>query len=100
MNKILRFLYSFCAVTVTAAVCSYFTQTGITSFYASLELPLFTPPNAVFPVVWSALYALMIVSFYDPRTFGISVSKEKKIPSCLESSAERSGKIFFSGISG
>ena len=64
MNKILRFLYSFCAVTITAAVCSYFTQTGITSFYASLELPLFTPPNAVFPVVWSALYALMIVSFY------------------------------------
>lgn len=64
MNKALRFLYSFCAVGITAVACSYFTQSGIALFYGSLELPMLTPPNAVFPTVWSALYALMVISFY------------------------------------
>ncbi len=64
MNKALRFLYSFCAVGITAVACSYFTQSGIALFYGSLEIPMLTPPNAVFPTVWSALYALMVISFY------------------------------------
>ncbi len=64
MNKALRFLYSLFAVGITAVVCSYFTQSGVRLFYSTLELPPFTPPNAVFPIVWSALYALMVISYY------------------------------------
>lgn len=32
------------------------------AWYATLEKPGFTPPNSVFPVVWTILYAVMAVS--------------------------------------
>jgi translocator protein len=33
-------------------------------WYESLDKPPFTPPNAVFPIVWTALYAAMAVSAF------------------------------------
>lgn len=35
------------------------TMPSIPTWYAGLEKPFFTPPNAVFPIVWTILYALM-----------------------------------------
>ena len=32
------------------------------AWYATLERPGFTPPNSVFPVVWTVLYAMMAIS--------------------------------------
>ena len=34
----------------------------IRDWYSALNKPAFNPPDAVFPVVWSALYALMAIS--------------------------------------
>lgn len=64
MDKVIRFLYSFFSVAVAAFACAYFTDQGISTFYADLSLPPLTPENQVFPLVWSVLYTLMIISYY------------------------------------
>lgn len=45
-------------------VSSIFTVSAIPTWYAALSKPAFSPPNWVFAPVWTALYAMMGVSFY------------------------------------
>ena len=61
-NVLTRFLYAFSAVGVTAGLCGYLNDFGLNTFYSQINLPVFTPPNNVFPVVWGVLYVLLIVS--------------------------------------
>ena len=46
------------------AIGSLFTVSKIPTWYATLEKPAFTPPNAVFMPVWFTLYALMGVAIF------------------------------------
>lgn len=64
MNKFLRFLYSFATVSVTAVVAAFFSAQAMMTFYPSLNMPPFSPPDYVFAPVWSVLYTLMIISYY------------------------------------
>ena len=64
MNKVLRFTYSFAAVGITAFVAAFFSAKAMQSFYPSLNMPPFSPPDMVFAPVWSILYTLMIISYY------------------------------------
>lgn len=64
MHKILKFIYSFSATTITAIVASYFSAKAMQTFYPSLTMPPFCPPNFVFAPVWSVLYAFLIISYY------------------------------------
>lgn len=41
---------------------SLFEVGNLSTWYAALNKPPLNPPNAVFPVVWTVLYALMAVS--------------------------------------
>lgn len=57
------------AIAVALVVAASFlgqiaTMRGLTPWYASLVKPAFTPPNAVFPIAWSLLYALMAWAFW------------------------------------
>ena len=45
-------------------VGAQFTAREIPTWYASLAKPWWTPPPAVFPVVWTILYILMAVSLW------------------------------------
>jgi len=60
-----NFLYSLFLVLITAGFCSYFNRVGMENFYSQINLSGFTPPNAVFPIVWIVLYALLVFSFDD-----------------------------------
>lgn len=58
-----NFLYSLILVLITAAICSYFNHFGMQNFYSQLNLSVLTPPNVVFPIVWTLLYASLVISF-------------------------------------
>ncbi len=58
-----NFLYSLFLVLITAGFCSYFNRIGMENFYSSINLSTLTPPNMVFPIVWTLLYALSVFAF-------------------------------------
>lgn len=62
-KPIYNFLYSLLSVLITAFFCSYFTRVGIDNFYGELKLSTLNPPNYVFPIVWTILYAILVISF-------------------------------------
>lgn len=64
MSKFIKFIYSFAAVGITAVVAAFFSAQAMKSFYPSLIMPPFSPPNFIFAPVWSVLYTLMITSYY------------------------------------
>ena len=49
----------FLLVAITSAVGAFAHPDG---WYATIAKPTFTPPNVVFPLVWSVLYALMAIA--------------------------------------
>lgn len=49
-------------VVLVSALGSLFTFQGLVSWYPALKKPFFTPPNQVFPVVWTFLYAVMALA--------------------------------------
>lgn len=49
-------------VVLVSTLGSFFTYKGLGGWYPALNKPFFTPPNIVFPVVWSFLYALMAIA--------------------------------------
>jgi len=63
-KPIYNFLYSLILVLITAAFCSYFNRVGMQNFYSELKLSVLTPPNIVFPIVWTVLYILLTMAFY------------------------------------
>lgn len=58
-----NFLYSLLLVLLTFGFCSYFNSVGMESFYADINLSGLTPPDMVFPFVWTVLYALLVFAF-------------------------------------
>ncbi|MBU1120469.1 tryptophan-rich sensory protein [Candidatus Micrarchaeota archaeon] len=54
---------------------SFFTAPSITSWYAAIQKPFFTPPNWVFAPVWTTLFLLMGISLYLVWEKGLSDRK-------------------------
>ena len=64
MKHIFKFFYVLLSVMLTAYICSVFTNNGIAQWYNNVEKPFLTPPNKVFPIAWTILYVLLIVSTF------------------------------------
>ena len=79
-NMVSRFLYAFLAVGVTAGLCGYLNDFGLNTFYTKIDLPVLTPPNNVFPIAWSILYILLIIS----TTMVLNTADTAKIKSALQ----------------
>lgn len=75
-----RFLYAFLAVGITAVLCGYLNDFGLNTFYTKIDLPILTPPNHVFPLVWGILYTLLIIS----TTLVLGSSDTAKIKPALQ----------------
>jgi translocator protein len=63
-KSLLALLFSVLLVMAASIAGQVFTQPALVGWYAGLIKPAFNPPNIVFPLVWTMLYALMAVSFW------------------------------------
>ncbi|HEY1121522.1 MAG TPA: TspO/MBR family protein [Haloferula sp.] len=59
----LKILVSIVAAEILGGLGGFLTASSIGSWYAALERPPGTPPNAVFGPVWTVLYAMMGIAF-------------------------------------
>jgi benzodiazapine receptor len=62
MNKILRYILALVAVFAPTALVSFFITSQISTWYATVIKPDFTPPEWVFAPVWILLYLLMALA--------------------------------------
>lgn len=61
-NLLKNFLYSLVSVVFTAFLCARLNRFAMENYYGSLSKPFLTPPDFVFPLVWTVLYALLIMA--------------------------------------
>ena len=64
MKNFAKFVYAVFCVILVWWVNMKFTHQGIDGWYNNVEKTIITPPNIVFPIVWTVLYTLLIASFY------------------------------------
>lgn len=64
MQKTVRLIFLILACEAVGIAGSAFTLPAISTWYATLTKPGFSPPNSIFGPVWTALYALMGISAY------------------------------------
>ena len=61
-KSLYNFLLSLLLVIFTAVWCSYFNSFAMNGFYEQIQRSALTPPGYVFSIVWTLLYALMVIS--------------------------------------
>ncbi len=62
--KWLKLITSLLICQLAGIIGSLFTTPNIPTWYATLNKPVFNPPNWIFAPVWLSLYVLMGISFY------------------------------------
>jgi tryptophan-rich sensory protein len=64
LSSLLRLILCLALCLAIGAVGSYVTMPQIPTWYAGLAKPSWTPPNGLFPVVWTILYLMIAVSLW------------------------------------
>ena len=59
------------AIAITLWAGKYFTAMGVDGWYKEAIKPALTPPNYMFPLVWSILYVLQAISLYRILYYGL-----------------------------
>lgn len=76
MKQVISYLWPIVLCLGIGFLGGFVTESSVHTWYAQLNKPSFTPPNWMFPVVWTLLYILMGISL------GIILNKTTKpIPS-------------------
>jgi tryptophan-rich sensory protein len=63
-QSLLKLVIAVAVVLAAAFVGQIATMSGLVEWYPKLNKPWFTPPNRIFPLVWSALYGMMALAFW------------------------------------
>lgn len=77
MRQGFKFFYVTVAVLLTGYISSLLTHIGIDGWYNNFDRPMLTPPNYVFPIAWSIIYILLIVSSFIALRDADSVLRNK-----------------------
>jgi tryptophan-rich sensory protein len=80
MKNLLKLLASVFICLAAGGIGTLFTSSAIPTWYATLNKPVFSPPNYLFAPVWTLLYILMGVSAYLIYSKGL---KSKKVRAAL-----------------
>lgn len=64
MKNIFKFVYITAVVLLTAYLSSVFSRYGTQEWYQTLPKPIIVPPDYIFSIVWTLLYALLIIATY------------------------------------
>ena len=64
MKSISKLIFSVSVCLLTGFLGSFATMDSVTTWYAGLSQPSFTPPDWSFGVVWSILYVMMGISAF------------------------------------
>ena len=72
MAKIVKLICSISVCLLTGFLGSFATRNSITTWYAQLSRPFFTPPDWTFGVVWPVLYVMMGISVFLVWNVGIN----------------------------
>ncbi len=70
--EVLKLVASVVVCQLAGIIGSIFTASSVSTWYAALRKPSFTPPGWVFGPVWISLYALMGISAYLVWRNGLS----------------------------
>lgn len=63
-GNLLKFMISILICLAVGFIGSFFTSYSVSTWYATLNKPSFTPPNSVFMPVWTSLYLLLGISLF------------------------------------
>lgn len=77
VKNIIKIIVAIVICELAGVVGSFFTTPSISTWYATIQKPNFTPPNWLFAPVWVTLFALMGISSYLVWNKGIE-NKEVK----------------------
>jgi tryptophan-rich sensory protein len=82
MAKVLKYISAVFICLLAGGVGTLFTVSAISTWYAALNKPFFSPPNWLFGPVWTILYILMGVSIAIIWSKGLK-SKKVRDAVCL-----------------
>ena len=82
-TKIVRLISSVSVCLLTGFLGSFATKDSITTWYAQLSRPSFTPPDWTFGVVWPVLYVMMGISAFLIWNVGIDKRQVKVSLGCF-----------------
>ena len=83
MTKIARLIFSVSVCLLTGFLGSFATRDSVTTWYAQLSRPSFTPPDWTFGVVWPILYVMMGISAFLIWNVGIDKRQVKVSLGCF-----------------
>lgn len=64
LREVVRLIVSIVVCQLAGGIGAIFTSASIPTWYASLNKPVFNPPNVVFFPVWTTLYTLMGIAAF------------------------------------